>query len=136
MRTTIKLHGLKGIEDELLKIKGSTAKSKVRKVLKQSGEPVARKMRSLAPIDERDLVESIDVSTVLTRSQRRQQRKGSFADVEMHIGAGGLPQAHLKEFGTYKEAAQPFARPAWESLKIKTLDMIGALLWASISRRR
>lgn len=136
MKTTVKLHGMKGVEAELMKVRGATAKSKVRKVLKESGEPVARRMRSLAPIDERDLIESIDVSPVLSKSQRRKQRKGSFADVEMHIGAGPLPQAHLKEFGTYKEPAQPFGRPAWEGLKMKTLDTIGALIWASISRRR
>lgn len=136
MKTTIKLKGLKGLEDELMKIKGSTAKNKVRRALRESGEPVARKMRSLAPVDDRDLVESIDVSTVLTRSQRRKHKKGAFADVEVHVGAGGLPQAHLQEFGTYKEPAQPWARPAWSGLQMQVLDEIGARLWAMVSRRR
>ena len=135
MRTTIKLEGLKGVEDALMKVKGSTAKSKARRVLKQAGEPVARQMRANVSVDEGDLRESIDVSSVLTRSQRRMQKKGSFADVEMHIGPSGLVQGITEEFGTINQAADPFARPAWYGMETKTLDLIGALLWVEVSKK-
>lgn len=134
MQTTIKLEGLKGLEEKLAEVKGSTAKSKMRKVLKEAGEPVAQLARARVGVDEGDLRDSIDVSPVLNRSQRRQSSKGSFADLEMHIGPSGLVQGITQEFGTVKQAANPFMRPAWEALKYKTMDTIGALAWAAVSK--
>src|SRR3546814_3938596 len=48
----------------------------------------------------------IDVSTRLARSQAGD--KGALALVEMYVGPGQHPQAITQEFGTFKEAAQPF----------------------------
>jgi HK97 gp10 family phage protein len=134
MSQRIKLHGLKEVEQALGRVKTATARSKARRILKEAGEPIARAARNLAPRDEYDLVESIDVSPVLNRSQRRQQPRGSFADVEMHVGPTGLPQSILQEFGTFKEPAQPFMRPAWEANKEGTLRLIQDLLWVEIQR--
>lgn len=134
MQTKIKLTGMREVEKALAQVKHSTAKNKVRKILKEAGEPVARAARALAPRDEMDLAESIDVSPVLNKSQRRKQRKGAFAQVEMHIGPSGLPQAVLQEFGTFKEPAQPFMRPAWDANQSKTLDLISALLWIEMQK--
>lgn len=132
---TLKLEGLRGVEDALMKVKGATAKNKVRKVLRESGEPVARMARSLVAVDEGDLRESIDVSPVLTRSQRRGHKKGYFADVEMHIGPSGLVQGITEEFGTSDSMGNPFMRPSWEFLKIDTLDEIGAGLWVQVAKQ-
>lgn len=92
-------------------------------------------MRALAPVDKADLRESIDVSPILNRSQRRLSPKGYFADLEMHIGPSGLVQGVVQEFGTYKMAANPFARPAWQGMEMKTLDTIGALAWAEVEKK-
>ena len=107
----------------------------MRKVLKQAGEPVARKARGLVSVDQGDLRESIDVSPLLTRSQRRAHRKGYYADLEMHIGPSGLVQGITEEFGTYAIAASPFMRSAWFGMEMKTLDMIGALAWAEVEKK-
>src|SRR3546814_8806998 len=69
--------------------------------------------RAIAPVDEVNLRESIDVSTRLARSQAGD--KGALAPVEMYVGPGQHPQAITQEFGTFKEAAQPFMRPAWDA---------------------
>lgn len=135
MQPTIKLKGMDEIERKLAQVRGATAKSKMRRVLKEAGEPVAKRMRALAPIDERHLVESISVSPVLTRSQRRLHRKGYFADLEMHIGPSGLVQGITQEFGTAFHVAQPFARPAWHGKEIDTLDRIGALAWVEVEKK-
>jgi HK97 gp10 family phage protein len=132
MQPRIKLVGMKEVEKALGRVKTATARSKGRKILKEAGEPIARAARNLAPRDEYDLAESIDVSPVLNKSQRRKHRKGSFADVEMHIGPSGLPQGVLQEFGTFKEPAQPFMRPAWEGNKMQTLELVSNLLWLEI----
>jgi len=131
----VKLEGLKGVEDALMQVKGQTAKNKVRKVLREAGEPVARRARGMVAVDEGDLRESIDVSPVLNRSQRREYRKGYFADVEMHIGPSGLVQGITQEFGTFSQPANPFMRPAWDAMKGDTLDTIGGLLWAEVSKK-
>ena len=135
MKTTIKLHGLKGVEQKLAQVKGATAKNKMRKVLREAGEPAARRMRSLAPEDEGDLRESIDVSPLLNRSQRRMHPKGYFADLEMHIGPSGVVQGVVQEFGTWFHGASPFARPAWDGMEMKTLDTIGALVWVEVEKK-
>lgn len=135
MQTTVKLVGMDEIERKLAQVKGATAKNKVRKVLREAGEPIARKARALAPRDEGDLQESIDVSPILNRSQRGQHPKGYFADLEMHIGPSGLVQGITQEFGTYKAAAHPFMRPAWEGMEMKTLDTIGAMLWSEVHKK-
>ena len=107
----------------------------MRKVLKEAGEPVAKKARALVSVDEGDLYESIDVSPLLTRSQRRGNRKGYFADLEMHIGPSGLVQGITEEFGTYLITASPFMRPAWAGMELRTLDTIGALAWAEVEKK-
>lgn len=123
------------MERKLAAVKGATAKNKMRKVLREAGEPIARDARGRAPRDEGDLAESIDVSPVLNKSQRRESPKGSFADVEMHIGPSGLVQGITREFGTYSSPATPFMRPSWIGREIKTLDDIGARIWAEVSKK-
>ncbi|MGB7406787.1 MAG: HK97-gp10 family putative phage morphogenesis protein [Pacificimonas sp.] len=135
MKVTVQLEGLKGVEAALMQVKGSTAKNKVRKVLREAGEPIARKARGMVSVDEGDLRESIDVSPLLNRSQRRGHKRGYFADVEMHIGPSGLVQGITQEFGTFSQAANPFMAPAWHGLKDQTLDTIGAMLWVEVSKK-
>ena len=118
-----------------MQVKGATAKNKMRKVLKQAGEPIARKARGLVSVDQGHLRESIDVSSVLTRSQRRGHRKGYFADLEIHIGPSGLPQGITEEFGTYSITPTPFMRPAWRGMEMKTLDLIGAGAWVEVEKK-
>jgi HK97 gp10 family phage protein len=48
-------------------------------------------------------------------SKRQQSLYTKFSPVEVFVGAGPLPQAHLQEFGTHKEPPQPFLRPAVDS---------------------
>lgn len=91
-------------------------------------------MRGLVSVDQGELQESIDVSPLLTRSQRRSHKKGYFADLEMHIGPSGLVQGITEEFGTYSIAASPFGRPAWSGMEMKTLDLIGAGAWAEVEK--
>lgn len=107
----------------------------MRKVLRTAGQPVADRAKELAPVEDGHLRESITVSPVLNRSQRRRSRKGSFADLEMHIGPSGLVQGITQEFGTANHPANPFMRPAWDGLKFQTLDTIGELAWREVEKK-
>lgn len=135
MKTKVELKGMRDLEKKLFELKNSTAKNKMRKVLREAGEPIARRMRSKVSVRSGRLKESIDVSTVLTKNQRRQQRKGSFADVEMHIGPSSLVQGITEEFGTFNQPADPFARPAWYGHEMDTLDDIGGRIWVEVNKK-
>lgn len=131
-RQKFKLDGLKELERALGELPKATGKAVLRRVLKQAGEPIARAARARAPRDHGDLVESIDVSTKLSRRQRARHVKKS--TVEMFVGPGPHPQAITQEFGTWFHAPQPFMRPAWDEQKMTALDITGTMLGVEIDK--
>ena len=101
--------------------------------MKEAGEPVAKTARALAPEHLGFLRESIDVSTKLSGRQRKLHKKQS--PVEMYIGPGPDPAAHLQEFGTGPgHHAQPFMRPAWDRHRHEVLDTIANRTWLEIEK--
>ncbi len=138
MTVTVKTTGFKELEQELERIsKRTTRKSVARRVLKKEAQPLAELMRQGAPRDDTDLVESIAVSTKLSPRQRGLHRKmfrDDKAAVEMFVGAGPLPQAHLQEFGTWFHPPQPWARPAWDQDHRAMLDRISKSLWEEVQK--
>ncbi len=132
MPETFQLQGMKELEAALAQMPRATARSVGLRALKEGAEPIARAARALAPVGEGELVESIDVGTVLAPSQRAD--RGAVAPLEIHVGPGQQPQAITQEFGTYKEPAQPFMTPAWETQRVNALVLIGALLGLEIER--
>ena len=138
MTVTVKTTGFKELEQELERISRlATRKSVARRVLKKEAQPLAELMRQGAPRDDTDLVESIGVSTKLSPRQRGLHRKMFRSDkaaVEMFVGAGALPQAHLQEFGTWFHPPQPWARPAWDQDHRAMLERIRKSLWDEVQR--
>ncbi|RVK61938.1 HK97 gp10 family phage protein [Sinorhizobium meliloti] len=130
---TVKVEGLKDLENALKDLPQANARAVLRRTLKEAGEPIAKTARSLAPKRDMYLSESIDVSTKLSRRQRGLHKKVS--PVEMFIGPGTDPAAHLQEFGSGPgHHAQPFLRPAWDQNKDKALDTIANLTWVEIEK--
>ncbi|MGC4252436.1 MAG: HK97 gp10 family phage protein [Sphingobium sp.] len=132
MSEVFKMTGLKELESALAQMPRATRRSVGLRVLREGGEPIARAARRLAPVDQGDLVESIDVLATLAPSQRAD--RGAVAPLEIHVGPGQHPQAITQEFGTYKEPAQPFMGPAWEAERIHALDIIGTGLGIEIEK--
>ncbi|PIL19509.1 hypothetical protein P775_14240 [Puniceibacterium antarcticum] len=133
----MRLEGFAELEAELRKLSKGTGKGALRRALRKSAQPLADKMEAGAPKDEGELRDSIGVSTKLSARQRKLHRKAvrdDKASVEMFVGAGPLPQAHLTEFGTSNQAPQPFARPAWDSDQQDMLNRLKAELWAEIEK--
>lgn len=133
-KTVVRIEGLKEISDALQELPKATGKNVVRRILKDRAEPFAETARSLVPVDQGHLRESITVSTRLTRRQRSQHRKAGPNDVEVFIGPNADPAAHLQEFGSSRHPAQPFMRPAWDQNKDAALDGIAQDLWAEIEK--
>ena len=134
MKVKVKVEGLREIKDALRQLTNSTAKSILRRVGKKRLKPVADRARSYAPEDQGELKDSITVSTKLSPRQKRQNRKPDRNDVEVYVGAGPHPQAHLQEFGTKDAPPQPFMRPAWDAEKRGVLQGLKADLWAEIKK--
>ncbi|KFG90735.1 phage protein, HK97 gp10 family [Sphingobium herbicidovorans NBRC 16415] len=134
MSETFKLTGMKELEQALAQIGEVGKRRRVGlKALRAGGEPIARAARAIVPVDRGHLRESIDVSTSLAPSQRGD--RGAVASLEIHVGPGQHPQAITQEFGTYKEPAQPFMRPAWEAERMTALDLIGATLGIEVAKQ-
>lgn len=130
---SVKVEGLKELEKALQDLPRANAKAVLRRTLKEAGQPVAKTARSLAPHEEGYLRESIDVSTKLSRRQAGLHKKQS--PVEMFIGPGPDPAAHLQEFGNGPgHQAQAFMRPAWDQHKNEVLDTIANRTWLEIEK--
>lgn len=131
-REYVKLTGMRELERNLAKLPPAVRRTNALKALREGGEITAKVARSLAPVDQGDLRESIHAGATLATSQRGD--RGAVAPVESYVGPGQHPQAITQEFGTFKEPAQPYMRPAWESTRMAVLDRIGALLGIYIER--
>ena len=132
MKITVKVEGLQGIEAALSQFTPRKRRDIARKALDHAGQITARVARSLAPVDEGHLRESIDVSGTLTRRQAGMHVKK--AEVERFVGPGAHPQSNLREFGGDGAPPHPFMRPAWASTKDKVLDAIGDYAWIEIEK--
>lgn len=73
-----------------------------------------------------DLADHITISTA----------RPDDGSVGVAIGpARGFYYGGFLEFGTVRQAAQPFLRPAWDSEGPRALKVIAAELWAALLRR-
>lgn len=123
MRTTVKVEGLRELNDALEQLPKRTQTATLRRVLKMAADPVVTAMKAKAPKLTRDLEQSITAGTRLTKRQARLARREGKSYSEIYVGTAnpaGVPQ----EFGTFKESAQPFARPAWAETQNQALEVI------------
>lgn len=141
MATRVRIDGLRELDRALAELPKSTGKNVLRRVLRKAGEPMAADMKAKAPDDPgtggNDLRSSIGVGTKLSKRQAKLHRKMFKSDkaaVEMFVGAGAVPHAHLQEFGTAHHGPQPFARPAWDSGKGQVLETIKSDLGDEIAK--
>lgn len=134
MKISVKIEGLAECQKALRELPPAVGKKVIRDILCERAAPIAETMQALAPVDQGDLRDSIVVSTRLTRAQRALYRKEGPDDVDVFIGPGGHPQAHLQEFGTEHHPPQPYIRPAWDQHIDKVFENIVADLWDAIQK--
>lgn len=133
MSITVRIDGLAETQQALRALPDSTAKNVLRRIMRERLKPMADTARRLAPVDRGSLRESIIIGTKLSRRQKAMHQREGDA-VEMFMGPSNLAQASLQEFGTYKERAQPFMRPAWDQHKDELLQGIKDDLWREIEK--
>lgn len=136
-KQTFQIDGLKELESGLAELKNATAKNVIRRGLAGAAQPMADKAESRAPQRLGTLRRSIDVGKKLSKRQAQAHRKmfrDDRASVEIFVGAGPVPQAHLKEFGGDGTPAIGFMRSAWDEEKVGTLMRVRRYLAAEIEK--
>lgn len=134
MTITVKVEGLSEVMEALRELPNATAKNVMKRVLLKRAEPFAETARRLVPVDEGHLKNSIHVATKLTRRQKGRHRKVDRDDVEVFVGPGTDPAAHLVEYGSSRQAAQPYMRPAFDQNKDKFVAGVAKDMWAEIEK--
>lgn len=138
----VQLEGFKELDAALGQLPKATAKNVLRRVLKKAAKPIDDHASAAAPQLTGGLQRSVITGTRLTKSQGGskavRQSDGSFRSaaksyVEIHVGTA-LPRGLFQEFGTFKEVAQPFMRPAWDANKTIALDIIKSDLGSEIDK--
>lgn len=132
MKVTVKVDGLRGIDEALSQFTPTKRRAVGRVALDNAGEITAKAARALAPEKTGGLRESIDVSGTLSKRQKSEHTKA--AEQERFIGPDNRPQGHLREFGGDGNPPHPFMRPAWDQTKNQVLDRIGDELWIGIEK--
>jgi HK97 gp10 family phage protein len=138
---TAKIQGFKELDRALGQLPKATAKNVLRRTLTKAAQPLDDDASSAAPFLTGGLQKSVVTGTRLTASQKiggpqmtaSGWRSAAKNYVEVHVGTR-FPKGMWQEFGTFKDPAQPWFRPAWESNKIKVLDAIKVTLGAEIEK--
>ena len=130
---TVRVEGLRELDRALGQLPKSTARAALQRTLKKAAQPLKAAMKAKAPKLTRALEESIVDGTKLTRRQARMVKKDGKAFATRHVGSAD-PSAIPQEFGTFKESAQPFARPAWAETQDEVLAIIGRDLGQEITK--
>src|SRR5690606_2359089 len=121
VRQTIKVEGLRTLDQALGELPKATGKNVLRRVLLAAAKPIVDDAQARAPELKGALKRSHTAGTKLTLAQRRKLKKMARATVEVYAGPGGLAQATQQEFGNAHHRAQPFMRPAWDSKRMIAL---------------
>jgi HK97 gp10 family phage protein len=131
----IKMEGLADLERALAELPKATGKATLRRVLKKAAAPVEAAMVKRAPKRTGALKVSIRTGTKLTKRQQQFAKAEGKSSSEIYIGTAD-PSAIPQEFGTFKEGAQPFGRPAWEETQDGALVTIADELGGEIEKSR
>jgi HK97 gp10 family phage protein len=126
-RGSVRVDGLKELDEALSKLPRATGKSVLRRIGIRSLAPVIAAAKNNVPVYRGDLKNSLKVTTKLSKRQQRKNAKAvaeGKASVQLYAGVSALPHAHLVEFGTAKMPPQPFMRPAWDANKDEVLNII------------
>lgn len=142
MDTTVKIEGLKEIEDALAAAGPKLARGAVRKALKAGGTVFLNRAKALAPIlteatprrrpgELRDAI--AEVEKMNPRLQTGRSRVGLKYDKKAKKGTEDPGVYGLfVEFGTKKMAAHPYMRPAYDEAKKEAESVFTAEIRAGV----
>ncbi len=159
--TVLKIEGLKELEDALRELPKATAKNTIRRALAAASIPIADQAQSLIVVrrvkpaivatkvkfssgaaGKRAFAEAL--ARGATRGEAgeaaRQANRETSDDATTTSGVlsiGPTKRAFYGfEFGTVRQAPQPFMRPSWDSNKLNALEIIKTELKDQIEKAR
>lgn len=127
------VQGLRELDRALGELPKAAGKAVLRRVARAALKPVEDAARSLAPVADGTLRDSITTGTRLTKRQASQARRETKSSIEMHTGTSNQA-AVPQEFGTAEHGAQPFMRPAWDQNQGQVLEHVGTELGSEIEK--
>jgi HK97 gp10 family phage protein len=160
----VQLSGFKDLEEELGRLSKAVARNALTRAGTKALEPMARAARRLAPVDEGDLQESIDVGARVSNdvgraafasvlqgggtqaeavAALRSARRAASAEapfVELYMGPAAARnrneaiKAIAQEFGTSFHGPHPYMRPAFDAEAMPTLDRLKRELWEEVQK--
>jgi HK97 gp10 family phage protein len=133
MKVSFKVEGLKEAEEALLALPLATSKNVLRRALTHAGEPVVMSAQGRVAKLTGKLERSITVGTKLSKRQKKSAALTKDG-VEVYVGAGPLPHAHMLEFGTSQQAAEPYLRPAVDANGKRMMEIFRDDLRAEITK--
>lgn len=140
MKPTFRVEGFKELDEAIgdLKAAGDLTKTSTRGAFRRAGmkalEPIAEDYAANVDVLTGELRSKIGVGTRLTPRQARMSRGEGKSFVEVYVGAGADPAAHLEEFGSINNAPNPALRNAWDRGWRGVLERIAGLLWEHINK--
>jgi HK97 gp10 family phage protein len=148
-KTTIKVEGLKELNDALAELPKATGRNVVRRALIKALGPMERQAEGLAPELTGELRRTIETSTKLSKKQMAAHtreyggkavrtaegfRSDPKTEVFMFMGPAGSAKSIVQEFGSVNQSPKPYMRPAWDSGAMPALSTIKAELWTEIDK--
>lgn len=129
------VHGLRELEAALDDLPKATARNVLKRTLTKAAKPLDDAMSAGAPVLTGALGTSVITgpSSKLTSRQKRDAKQDGKHFAEVHVGTSD-PAGQFQEFGTFKEPAQPFGRPAWDTTKNGVLESIKTQLGTEIEK--
>jgi HK97 gp10 family phage protein len=134
VKVTFRVEGLKECEEALKALPFATSKNVLRRALKVAAEPVASDAQQRVAKLTGQLGRSITVGTKLGSKRQRKEASKTREGVEVYVGAGPLPHAHIVEFGSSRQAADPFLRPAVDANGKQIMETFRDELRAEVSK--
>lgn len=141
-RTTVKLSGFKELEKSLGDLSRAAGSAALRRAGLKAMEPMAKLASSLAPDDA--TTPPVDLHTSIGISARARIGRGGLEGIEkgnrvnIHMGPAfdleRYARALVMEFGSYKDAPQPYMRPAFDQDGAAVIERLQPLLRAEIDK--
>lgn len=150
MKTTVRVEGLKELDEALADFKKATARNILRRVLMKAGEPMRAMAERLAPEDTGKLKRDIAISTKLrggrsaakdayAAARRGGASKGETVAAMRGAGGGALSaevyvgpksgnkkdaiKAIVQEVGSVNQAPQAYMRPAFDATRSQVVEI-------------
>jgi hypothetical protein len=138
----VKLSGFKELEASLGELSRAAGSAVLRRAGLKAMKPMADLASTLAPDD--DTTPPVDLHTSIGVSTRARVGRGGLTDGEkgnranIHMGPAfdleRYPRAVVMEFGSFKDAPQPYMRPAFDQGAAGVLDRLKPLIRAEIDK--